>query len=133
MMKKALSLALAASLVLGASACSSGPGPDADEGKTTAQVQEAAKAADAATLQTVVDEYKAAIAKHEGELKALQEQIGKAAGGAIDGLLGGEKKDEPAGDVASLKQDAEKLAAKLEELGKKLQVYVDELAAKNKA
>ncbi len=120
-MRTLLALALSAVVSFGLLACSGGG--SVDTSKDLAQVEQEAKAADAPALQSLVDNYKAEIAKHEPELKELEGKLKDAMAKA----LGGAKTD-----VDAIKADVDKLTAKLKALRDRAEIYARELAAKLK-
>jgi hypothetical protein len=130
---RTLSILAASALTLSLlTACGAGSGPAADEGKTPAQVQEQAKTADAATLESTIESYKAELTVAEADWNKLKEEVEAAGKGALDDLMG--KADE-AGDEAQvalddLKATLQEAEAHVEALTQNLEVYVKELASR---
>jgi chromosome segregation ATPase len=107
----------------------------ADVDKTPAEVEEDVAAADTATLEQTLADYKAAIAAKKDEIKGLEDdlesQFGKTLGD-LEAFAAGDtsKGQEMADDAAALEARVEGLQADLENLRDKMKIYKDELASR---
>lgn len=111
------------------------PGPVSDADKTPAQIEEDVAAADTATLEQTLADYKAAIAAKKSEIEGLEDDLE----GQVDKTLGdlGElvkgdstKVQEMTDDATALEQRLTSLQADLEDLRDKMKIYKDELASR---
>ena len=119
---------LASALLLAGCSGSSGADPQADAGKTPAQIQADVAKADRPALQQAVDTYRTLIASKESEVRSLEAMLKEKAGGALDAVLGQGKTDDVKAEVAKLQAQVEALQKDLAALREKLAIYVAELA-----
>ncbi len=130
---------LACSLLLGlALACSSGPGPEADHGKSPAEIQSAAAELETPALESVVESYKSTITDLDGRREELEKSVGdfvsKLGEKGLSALTGDKgAADELTGDANSLKEELADVGKDLEDLESKLKIYADELKSRSDA
>ena len=118
-MRKVISVMLSAVMLC---CFATGCGSKASETKPIADVQNEAKTMSMSQLESVVNEYKAALEAKKVEIQALQEKMKKI---PITQLLGDEAK--------AIKDDMSKVATSVQALAERMNVYVKEIQAKQAA
>lgn len=116
---KKLIIALVSAFVLISILTACGSKSTVDENKPIAEVEAEARKLDTAQLQKEIDAHKAAITDKESDIEEIQAQLREI---PLSEMLGDKAKD--------LKNKGEHLSVSMDKLNKRLQIYANELKAK---